>query len=110
MVRGLVHTENLFHPGTASTSASHCSLVWGHGACTESSVSIASWCSGSKTLQKAVLVLQQSYALGTVFCGANEPFCALSKGFPLRTPPRCPSWCLHPFILGSQSNIALHWS
>lgn len=43
------------------------------------------------------------YTLGTVF--AEQ-----SKGFALCTAAQHPSWCLAPPILGSQSNIALHWS
>lgn len=50
------------------------------------------------------------YTLGTVFVEQKESHCAQSKGFALCTAAQRPSWCLAPPILGSQSDIALHWS
>lgn len=94
----LVHTETLFHPGAASTSAFPCVLVWDHGACTKALISTASWCPGSEAFHKVVLVLQQPYTLGTDFVEQKESSCAQRKGFALHTPAQHPSWCLGPFI------------
>lgn len=72
VIRGLVCTENLFHPGAASTSVLPCVRVWGNGVCTKASISTASWCSASEAFHKVVLEAPEAVHPGGWFMWSKK--------------------------------------